>query len=75
MFRHLKCHPQGTHCDLLKLRTCFSGLSEIRLLKYKMIDTGQARPQHQQRLHIQPLRTHFITLYNQHFIEDHHFIF
>ena len=21
MFRHLKCHPQGAHCALLKLRT------------------------------------------------------
>ena len=37
MFRHLKCHPQGTHCVLLKLRTGFSGLSKIKLLKYKMI--------------------------------------
>ena len=41
----------------------------------RAVDTGQARPQHQQRLHIQPLRKPFITLYNQHFIEVYHFIF
>ena len=35
MFRHLKCHPQGAHCALLKLHTDFSGLSKIKLLKYK----------------------------------------
>ena len=34
-----------------------------------MIDTGQVWPQRQQRLHMQPLRKTFITLYNQHFIE------
>ena len=38
MFRHLKCHPQGAHCALLKLHTDFFGLSKIRLLKYKMIN-------------------------------------
>ena len=44
-------------------------------IEIKKIDTGQARPQHQQRLYIQPLRKPFITLYNQHFIEVYHFIF
>ena len=39
------------------------------------VDTGQAGPQRQQRLQIQPLRKPFITLYNQHFIEVYHFIF
>ena len=33
-----------------------------------------ARPR-QQRLHIQPLRKPFITLYNQYFIEVYRFIF
>jgi hypothetical protein len=37
MFRHLKCHPQGDHCALLKLHTDFFGLSKVKLLKYKMI--------------------------------------
>ena len=35
MFRHLKCHPQGAHCTLLKLHTDF-GLGERKLLKHKM---------------------------------------
>ena len=38
MFRHLKCHPQGIQCALLTLHTDFSGLSKIKLLKYKMIN-------------------------------------
>ena len=37
MFRHLKCHPQGAHCALLKLHTDF-GLDKKKLLKYKMIN-------------------------------------
>ena len=37
MFRHLKCHRQGAHCALLKLRTDL-GLGKIMLLKYKMIN-------------------------------------
>ena len=41
----------------------------------RCLDTVQLRPQHQQRLHIRPLRKPFITLYNQHFIEVYHFIF
>ena len=36
---------------------------------------GCGRPQHQQRLHIQPLRKPFITMHNQHFIEVYHFNF
>ena len=31
MFRHLKCHPQGTHCALLKLHTDFLVLKLIIL--------------------------------------------
>ena len=38
MFQHLKCHPQGAHCALLKLHTDFFGLSKIKLLKYKVIN-------------------------------------
>ena len=38
MFRHLKCHPQGAHCALLKVHTEFSGLSKMKLLKYKMLN-------------------------------------
>ena len=38
MFRHLKFHPQGAHCALLKLHTDFSGLSKMKLLKYKTIN-------------------------------------
>ena len=30
MFRHLKCHPQGAHCALLKLRTDFLALVKQR---------------------------------------------
>ena len=40
MFRHLKCHPRGAHCALLKLHTEFSGLSKRKLLKYKMINVN-----------------------------------
>ena len=36
MFRHLKCHPQGAHCALLKFNTDFLVL--VKLLKYKMIN-------------------------------------
>ena len=38
MFRHLKCHPQGAHCALIKLHTDFFGHGKIKLLKYKMIN-------------------------------------
>ena len=38
MFRHLKCHPQGIQCALLTLHTDFSGLSKIKLLKYKIMN-------------------------------------
>ena len=37
MFRHLKCHPQGAHCALLKLHTEFLVVVKKKLLKYKMI--------------------------------------
>ena len=36
MFRHLKCHPQGAHCVLLKLHTDF-----LFLEKYKMISLNE----------------------------------
>ena len=39
------------------------------------VDAGQAQPQHQPHLHIQPLHKPLITLYSQHFIEVYHFIF
>ena len=41
MFRHLKCHPQGAHCVLLKLHTDFLVL--VKLLKYKMINFAKTR--------------------------------
>ena len=63
MFRHLKCHPQGAHCVLLKLHTDF-----LFLEKYKMISFNEM-------LIVQPLCQPFITLYNQQFIEVYHFIF
>ena len=53
MFRHLKCHPQGAQCALLKLHTDFLGLDKMKLLKYKMINFNKP----------------FIKLHNQHFIK------
>ena len=41
MFRHLKCHPQGAHCALLKLHIDFFGLSKTKLLKYKTINLNK----------------------------------
>ena len=37
MFRHLKCHPQGAHCSLLKLHTGTLALVK-KMLKYKLIN-------------------------------------
>ena len=53
---------------LAKIKHRFSGLSKIKLLKYKMINFNKM-------LIVQPLHKSFITLYNQHFIEVYHFIF
>ena len=40
MFRHLKCHPQGASCALLKLHTDFMILLK-KLLKYKIINLNK----------------------------------
>ena len=66
MFRPLKCHPQESH---------YCG----HACPLSTVDSGQAWPQHQQRLHIQPLRKpllrctinillKFIVLYFNNFI-------
>ena len=49
-----KMSSSGSSLCLAKITHTFSGVSKI-----KRLSTGQARPQHQQRLHIQPLRKTF----------------
>ena len=87
MFRHLKCHHQGARCALLKLHTEFSGLSKVKLLKYKILNVNKMFiVQRDKRFAYWLYMTYpclpgvdteqarpFITPYNQHLIEVYHF--
>ena len=68
-------HPPNQIEELASQKFCILGPLLNKSSDVASVADVVARPQHQQRLHIQSLRKHFITLHNQHFIEIYHFIF